>query len=109
MVGNALGKLEEVDLEAREMEWGEFMCVRIRMDISKPLVQNKRQTIGTIESFWLTISYKRLLIFCFGCGVIGHSHKECSLWKEKGLEAKFTYGLWLKAGSQNLRHTTNQG
>lgn len=32
MVGNSLGKLEEVDLKAREIEWGEFMSVKIRMD-----------------------------------------------------------------------------
>lgn len=32
-IGQALGKVIEVDLEHDEMAWGEFMCIRVCMDV----------------------------------------------------------------------------
>ncbi|XP_042942811.1 uncharacterized protein LOC122276999 [Carya illinoinensis] len=37
LVGNMLGEVIEVDLEKGEFEWGEYMRVRVLIDISQPL------------------------------------------------------------------------
>lgn len=37
LIGSSLGKLSEVNLEKGELEWGEYMQVRICLDITKPL------------------------------------------------------------------------
>lgn len=38
VVGKAIGRAEEVDLEKGEMAWGEFMQVRVHVDVRKPLL-----------------------------------------------------------------------
>lgn len=38
MIGDSLGHIKEVDLEAGEIGWGEYMRVGVKIDISKPLV-----------------------------------------------------------------------
>lgn len=35
-IRNSLGQIEDVDLDKGEIEWGEYMRVRIKLDISKP-------------------------------------------------------------------------
>lgn len=44
--GATLGSLEEVDISFGEVEWGEFMRVQIRLDISKLLLRRKKFNIG---------------------------------------------------------------
>lgn len=45
MIVNSLGNIEEVDLEVGEVKWGEFMRVRVKLDISKTLARKKKLTI----------------------------------------------------------------
>lgn len=47
LVGSSLGRLEEVDIE--EGEWGEFMRIRVHIDITKPLICCKKINIGMSE------------------------------------------------------------
>lgn len=42
LVGASIGRVEEVDLEYGEIKWGEFMRVRITLDITKPLIRRKK-------------------------------------------------------------------
>ncbi|KAK3229487.1 hypothetical protein Dsin_001368 [Dipteronia sinensis] len=80
--------------------WGEFMSVRVSVDITKPL---NRGIIVWIEEFGVMftvmIRYERLSNFCFGCGVIGHVLRECTTthqelaWKSQPLK----YRAWLRA------------
>lgn len=37
LVGSMLGEVLEVDLEMEEVEWGDYMRVRVQLDITKPL------------------------------------------------------------------------
>lgn len=34
LIGNLLGKFEEIDLDNSEVEWREFMCVKVKLDIT---------------------------------------------------------------------------
>lgn len=68
MIDNSLGKVKEVDLEAGDVEWGEQMRVRVTVDITKPLPQKKKLSIGDMEPVWLSLTYEWLLNFCFAMG-----------------------------------------
>lgn len=50
LIGNSLGQCEKVDLDTSEMEWGEFMYVRVNLDITCPLLCWKKLNIGLLET-----------------------------------------------------------
>lgn len=60
----------------REIEWGEYMQVRIKLDISKPLIRKKKLVIREFEQMWVNFLYERLPDFCYSCGIIDHGFKE---------------------------------
>lgn len=41
-----LGSVNKVDLDYREVKWGEFMRIRITLDIMKPLLRRKKINLG---------------------------------------------------------------
>lgn len=72
LVGDSLGKIEEVDLDNGENEWGKYMIITVKLNISKPIVRKKKLKLGRLEPVWIWLSYERLQDFCFCCGVLGH-------------------------------------
>lgn len=99
LVENLIEKIEEVDLEVGEVEWGEYMRVCVKLNITKPLVRKKRFTIWGLEPVWISFTYKHLLDFCFYYGIIGHGHKYYTLWttrRKHGKEDSLPYGMWLR-------------
>lgn len=62
VVGNSLGKMEEVDLKNGEVKWGEYMRIRVNIDITKLLLRCNKLHMGLIDAVWLKFSYKRLTI-----------------------------------------------
>lgn len=100
-VGEALSRLIEVDVDVGEVEWGEFMRVRVAIYITKPLIQRKKFNIDLPKPFWLHNTYERLLNLCFCYGLLGQRQKDCKLWpsmKESFTEVGLPYGNWLKVG-----------
>lgn len=49
LVDNSLAHTEEVDLDEGEVEWGEFMMVRVKLNIKKPLVRRKKLAIDDMS------------------------------------------------------------
>lgn len=64
------------------MVWGQFMHVRVTIDISKPLVHDKMVNIGSSALVWVRFSYERLPNFCYRCGLSSHGHLDCDKWQE---------------------------
>lgn len=55
LIGTSLGKVEEVEVDNDEVIWGKFMRIRVKMDISEPLVRGKKLKVGeTRNVFGLT-------------------------------------------------------
>lgn len=80
LVGNTLGWVEEVDVIPSEVEWGKLMRIRVTIDVPKPLLRKKKLNISLPTQVWVQFKYERLPNFCFCCGVLNHSHKECKTW-----------------------------
>lgn len=51
LIEHSLEKFEEVDLEEGNIEWGEYMRLRVTLDITKPLSMRKKLTIDKLDSF----------------------------------------------------------
>jgi hypothetical protein len=60
-----------VETDVDGIGWGEYLRVRIRLDIMKPLARGRVLKLNG-ESSWIEFQYERLPTFCFRCGVIQH-------------------------------------
>jgi hypothetical protein len=96
-IGETMGTVEAVDRDGDRMGWGAYLCVKIRMDITKPLPWGRKLNIEG-KVMWVTFKYECLPKFCFHCGVLNHGKTRCSKKSElRHPEANPQYGPWLKA------------
>jgi hypothetical protein len=107
-IGASVGTVVEVDTDARDMGWGEYLRVKILLDLAKPLQRGRRINIEG-KSYWVSFQYERLPKFCFLCGAICHGKLGCP--KRSSLRQQQEtnqYGLWLRAPSPTRRVERNQ-
>lgn len=59
--------------------WKMFVSIRVTMDIDKPLkLKMKIKREGSTWT-WINFKYERLSTFCFVCGLMGHSDRDCGI------------------------------
>ncbi|KAK1644641.1 hypothetical protein QYE76_062446 [Lolium multiflorum] len=73
-----LGKVEKMDVDDKGRAWGEYLRVRVLINVNEPLMRylsvfsQSRQ-----ETDHYAVMYERMPTFCFSCGLIGHSSLSC--------------------------------
>ncbi|XP_050232856.1 uncharacterized protein LOC126681355 [Mercurialis annua] len=77
-VGNVLGGFIMQDINPNKNVGANSLRIRVRMDIRKPLKRRTKFKRGPNAWSWLNFQYERIPMFCFYCGVLGHSEKFCS-------------------------------
>lgn len=95
-IGSKIGKVEEIDEGDSGSYLGRFVRIRIRLNISQPLKRFVR--VGVDErgdEVIIILTYERVPDFCYKCGVLGHSHRECGMVSIES--SKLDYGPWLRA------------
>ena len=57
--------------------WKTYMRIRVTIDVRKPL--KRRMNLKKVggDWLWIDLKYERLNIFCFICGLLGHTEKQC--------------------------------
>ena len=71
--------------DEEETDGGEFMRVRVKLDIKKPLSRGRRVRSGPDSDGWVSFRYERLPVFCYWCGRLTHDAKDCDVWiRSKG-------------------------
>ena len=78
-----------------------YMRIRVSMDVRKPLKRRMKLKKARSDWIWVDLKYERLNIFCFTCGLLGHTAQQCPKLYEcpKG-EIVPVYGHWLKAATR---------
>ena len=90
----------------KEMVGGDFVRVRVRIDVLKPLSRGRRVVLVEDTKTWVSFKYEKLTNFYYCCGMVSHDEKECEKWlarKGANSHAKQEYGAWLRATPYNPR------
>jgi hypothetical protein len=95
MIGEKVGVWLEADVGEDDLAAGEFLRIKVKIDITKPLMRGMMIQVGEGRSKWCPFGYEYLPEFCYNCGVIGHDDKCCPIPRRKGEERQF--GSWLRA------------
>lgn len=112
-IGNIIGQFVEADKGSNGNAIGNFLRIKIRMMINKPLMRGftldeevdegsrgsgrKQGEVaesmrGEGEGGWCRFEYEYLPDFCYTCGMIGHGEKDCKEKLMKGEAPQFAVG-----------------
>nr|XP_020172133.1 uncharacterized protein LOC109757717 [Aegilops tauschii subsp. strangulata] len=99
-LASRIGEVEEVQLKLLAGYFGEFVRVKIKIDINakiKHFVTGKKGD----ERIKYQVKYEKLPIFCYNCGEFGHWHEECGDGEHD--EMSFEWGDFLFADNVRFR------
>ena len=74
-LGETLGEVSIEETE-KEMVGGDFVRVRVRIDVLKPLSRVRRVVLDEDTKIWVSFKYEKLTNFCYCCGMVSHDEKE---------------------------------
>lgn len=104
-IGNSIGAYVKSDPTNFNQTWKVFTRIRVTLNIDKPLKRRMKIKREGNAWGWINFKYERLSTFCFVCGLLGHSDRECPIVyanPEKVIER--SYGAWLRAPMRNTRN-----
>lgn len=68
--------------EATECDGGNFIRIRVSLDISQPLCRGRLITLEDGKTHWVSFKYERLPNLCYWCGRLTHNDRDCEAWIE---------------------------
>jgi hypothetical protein len=97
-LGNKIGDFLKVDLDDNTGGWRDFLRIRVKLDVEKPLTRIVYVLLrgGKREAF--RVKYEKLPRFCAVCGLLGHVESECGDGVHEKKEIQ--YGDWLIASPE---------
>jgi hypothetical protein len=75
-VGQFLGELKEYD--HRNTIHSSYMRLKVRLNINNPLKQSWKVRANEGNFVQIQFKYEKVGIFCYLCGIIGHTDKNCT-------------------------------
>ncbi|KAE8802998.1 Organic cation transporter protein [Hordeum vulgare] len=90
-----IGRVKQIQLSPRLFCEGDYVRVRARVLVGKPLTRITSLTVTGEGRRMLPIKYEKIPYFCQVCGFIGHNHEECGdgVWEAKQKQ----WGSWMLA------------
>ena len=76
-LGNFFGTFVSYDAKNNSSIWREFMRLRIKVDVRKPLKRRKKIVKKDKSEIMVTCKYEKLGDFCFICGLLSHTERFC--------------------------------
>ncbi|KAL8533483.1 hypothetical protein ACS0TY_009761 [Phlomoides rotata] len=107
-LGNFLGKFLEYDKSNLGAAWLNYMRIQVEIDTSLPLKRWKKIAQKSGEPFLVTFKYKKLGLFCFVCGILGHTENFYEVrYTSSEVEPKREWGPFLKAPEKGTRRVVS--
>ena len=125
LIGDRIGETLDVDLDDTGDASGEYMRIKVRIDINNPIAryteliierdeeEDQEMAGDTSEVKTITFKYEYLPDFCYSCGLIGHTEMCCPTRTRR--EGARNFGPWLRAvilrpsSSEEKSHGSNEG
>lgn len=103
-IANYIGEYVKTDPTNLNGLWTTYYRIRVRIDVCKPLKSRMKIKREGGDWSWINFKYDRLSTFCFVCGKIGHSERDCNVvYANPGKELARSYGTWLRAPNKNTK------
>lgn len=74
-----------------------FRRVRVWLDVTKPLKSYRMISRKGNNTVKIILKYERLPHFCFLCGIMSHTEKDCTNVTEEDKEVGYTWGMDIRA------------
>jgi hypothetical protein len=100
ILGSSLGRIAQVAGGTTAANGGQAMRIRVSIDITKPLCRGRMAVLEKGREVWISFKYERLPNFCYWCGHVTHSDKDCPYWlrNQETLHLEDQqFGPWLRA------------
>ncbi|KAM0860821.1 hypothetical protein ACQ4PT_046297 [Festuca glaucescens] len=83
-----VGKTKEVQMAPKLFYEGNYVRIRVIIDVSKPLMPFVSLSITGEGRKRLAVKYEKISYFCKSYGLLGHDHEECGdgVWEEKDMQ-----------------------
>ncbi len=97
---SSLGRVEQISNGDTNADGGQAMRIRVRLDVTKPLCRGRKARLEKGHETWISFKYERLPNFCYWCGLLSNSDKDCPQWllnKEELRAEDQQFGPWLRA------------
>lgn len=85
-----------------------FTRIKVMVDVSQPLKRGFFAVDGQGQKTWYRVTYERLPMFCFLCGILGHGEAHCPTRYDDDFEEPeegFPFGNWLRASMESHMET----
>ena len=89
-----IGEVQEVQIKLPNGFVGQFIRVRVKLDVNKKLTRFVNFSKGGKTEFF-QVKYEKLPKFCNACGKLGHWHDECGTGEHD--TSKFEWGPFILA------------
>ena len=63
-----------------ETKGGNFIYVRVSMDMIVPLCRGRLVPLGREKEVWISFRYECLPNICYWCGCFDHDDMDCDIW-----------------------------
>ncbi|KAM0844124.1 hypothetical protein ACQ4PT_057265 [Festuca glaucescens] len=91
-IAKPIGLVKKVECDDRGRCWGTFMRLRVEVKVDEPLLRVVTVFSSKLQAAEIfAVQYERLPIYCFSCGLIGHSTLVCSTLAERDENDELPY------------------
>ncbi|KAK1568423.1 hypothetical protein Q3G72_024255 [Acer saccharum] len=112
-LGNMIGEVRKVDLEAGKSGTCRFIRARVVIKVDEPLRRSLRvDLLGNGKVTTMLVRYERVPDFCYKCNRLGHTLGECPVPgdnREATCEANLRLCTWMRTTSPPKQHSYGHG